>query len=182
MKNKLMIILVKNVGGAQYGQHVNKQYTLHVDVILLYCHTPFLCYLPFYAAMSTSRRSSKSTRSTVTTRSNRPPTWRATSLISGTAPGPPLIVSKNSSAPEVSIVTAEPETVSSSVSESAASQLAPTISKRTRMVKSNSTDGRLRAERKNSTRTRLKDVFPSEDLGKGEINAGDKTLYVFYIL
>ncbi|KAJ4493004.1 hypothetical protein C8J55DRAFT_220605 [Lentinula edodes] len=126
--------------------------------------------------MSTSRRSSKSTRSTVTTRSNRPPTWRATSLISGTAPGPPLIVSKNSSAPEVSIVTAEPETVSSSASESAASQLAPTISKRTRMVKSNSTDGRLRAERKNSTRTRLKDVFPSEDLGKGEINAGDKTL------
>ncbi|KAH7879579.1 uncharacterized protein C8R40DRAFT_1082394 [Lentinula edodes] len=126
--------------------------------------------------MSTSRRSSKSTRSTVTTRSNRPPTWRATSLISGTAPGPPLIVSKNSSAPEVSIVTAEPETVINSVSESAASQLAPTISKRTRMVKSNSTDGRLRAERKNSTRTRLKDVFPSEDLGKGDINAGETTL------
>ncbi|KAF8826580.1 hypothetical protein HHX47_DHR5000304 [Lentinula edodes] len=126
--------------------------------------------------MSTSRRSSKSTRSTVTTRSNRPPTWRATSLISGTAPGPPLIVSKNSSAPEVSIVTAEPETVINSVSESAASQLAPTISKRTRMVKSNDTNGRLRAERKNSTRTRLKDVFPSEHLGKGDINAGETTL------
>ncbi|KAJ3729015.1 hypothetical protein DFJ43DRAFT_1084315 [Lentinula guzmanii] len=117
--------------------------------------------------MSTSRRSSKSTRSTATTRSNRPPAWRATSLISGNPPGLPLIISKNSSAPEVSVVTAEPETISGSGSKSAASHLAPTISKRSKPVSSSSVDGRLRAERKNSTRTRLQDVFPSEDPEEG---------------
>ncbi|KAJ4472327.1 hypothetical protein J3R30DRAFT_1069918 [Lentinula aciculospora] len=117
--------------------------------------------------MSTSRRSSQSTRSTVTARSNRPPTWRATSLIA-TVPGPPLIVSKNSSAPEVSMVTAEPETISASAS--AASQLAPTIPKGSRLISSSSVDGRLRAERRNSTKTRLQDVFPTEDSGEGGSN------------
>ncbi|KAJ3836886.1 hypothetical protein F5878DRAFT_241927 [Lentinula raphanica] len=117
--------------------------------------------------MSTSRRSSKSTKSTATTRSSRPPVWRATSLVSGNAPAAPLIVSKNSSAPEVSIVTAEPETISGLGSTSAASQLAPSISRRSKLVSSSSTSGRLRVDRKNSTRTRLQGVFPNTDLGEG---------------
>ncbi|KIK65422.1 hypothetical protein GYMLUDRAFT_38877 [Collybiopsis luxurians FD-317 M1] len=116
--------------------------------------------------MTSSRRSSKSTKSNATTRSARPPAWRATSIISGTAPGPPL---KNSSAPEVSVVIAEPETISNSTSASAASKLAPTIS---RHSSSSGVNRRLIVERTNSTRTRLQDVFRDDELSAGSSNVG----------
>ncbi|KAF9076353.1 hypothetical protein BDP27DRAFT_791580 [Rhodocollybia butyracea] len=123
--------------------------------------------------MSTSRRSSKSTKSTKTTkstastRSARPSTWRVTSskkhsneasTAESVPPVPPLIVSKNSSAPEVSM-----ETVAGSSSGPKPGYAEKgTRRERERGYSMAVAEKLARPPNRNKARTRLQDVFNSE--------------------